>query len=263
MTHKGRICQTLLGCLQFGSPTKDDEPEVVTLKRYKFQRLGDDKRMRTCIDLVEDSESAIVNFCKYQLSTDWGKRDLGEKYLRLYGILSAVYLQMQAIIQLADILKCPNKKQIQNTLSGLKIYEVRNIAGSHTVNFKTDKTSVYKSPEGGLNFFRLTQTDLKVNGKSLTLVDLHGNYENLSLVDLIREYNITSEKILIDITKKYVNTLCKNNNPKVKSELLSEITAFENASFDYSQLDKYKNYEQELTQKAQNLVKHIKKKHGL
>jgi len=58
----------------------------------------------------------------------------GEMYLKLYGILNAVYLQLNSIIELYEVLKLKYKKQVSSELRQLDIFEIRNIVGSHTIN---------------------------------------------------------------------------------------------------------------------------------
>jgi hypothetical protein len=254
MTNKKQICVTLLQCLQYGAPTSDDYDEMLMLKKYKFQNSSDDIRVRSSIDLVEDTEDAITNFCQYQLCSNRANPPLGERYLRLYGILNAVYLQVQSIIQLAEVLKYPNKRKLMTQLSGLKIIEIRNIAGAHTVNFKTDKTSSFKSTNNELNFFRLTQSDLKEDGR-MTVIDMFHNYEKLNLLELVLEYNVVSETALANITAKYINTLCKNDLKTRKSlhETLQSVTA---KLYDYSKLNKYKHYDKKILNR---IIKNLKR----
>lgn len=254
MTNKKQICVILLQCLQYGAPTTDDYDEKLMLKKYKFQNVGDDVRMRSSIDLIEDTEDAIINFCSFQLCSNRDKPAHGERYLRLYGILNAVYLQVQAIIQLAEVLKYPNKKQIMTEFGSLKVIEIRNVAGAHTVNFKTNKTSAFKSPNNELNFFRLTQCDLKEDGR-MTLVDMFHNYEELNLLDLVLEYNVVSETSLNNIAAKYINSLCKND-PKTRNLLQDALQTATQQLYDYSKLNQYKDYEKKRLDRA---IKHLKR----
>jgi hypothetical protein len=154
-TNKKKLAQLLLQCLQYGTPKGGDYTLEKLRIKSKFQGINDFRKMRSCIDVIEDTEDAIINFFEYQLARRRNRANQGEMYLRLYGIVNAIYLQKQAIIEVMELVKFPNKKNCQCQLEDLKIFEVRNIVGSHMVNFKTDKTTVYSTSSKALNFFSL------------------------------------------------------------------------------------------------------------
>jgi hypothetical protein len=113
-----------------------------------------------------------------------------------------------------------------------KIFQLRNIAGSHMVNYKTEKSETFNSPPNRLNYFRLTQCGFKGVGKSIVLVDGFGNDEDFNLRELVYAYNVVSESWLINICKKYTATLFKKN-PKLKSKYHQVLNDFKQAPFDY------------------------------
>ena len=41
------------------SGLSDDEYSIEIIKRLKFENIGDNKKLRDCIDLIEDTEFAI------------------------------------------------------------------------------------------------------------------------------------------------------------------------------------------------------------
>ncbi|MBO9682330.1 MAG: hypothetical protein J7502_06630 [Flavisolibacter sp.] len=256
MSHKNKIAELFLGCLQYGAPTTDNDTEIAMIRRYKFQNIGDDKKMRSCIDLLEDTECAIINFCEYQLCTNLKKDDLGERYLRLYGVLNAIYLQIHSIIEIAEVVKYPLKKKVINDFFNHKIFELRNIAGSHMVNYKTGKSETFISPPNRLNYFRLTQCDFKRDGQSVVMVDGFGNYENFNLRELVYDYNIISENWLISICEKYTGTLFKTN-PNLKSKYHEVLNDLKKVPFDYRKLDKHKNVEALRMRKIEKILAEI------
>ena len=247
-TNKKKIAQLLLLCLQYGTP-KGEEYTLKQLQiKSKFQGINDFRKMRSCIDLIEDTEDAIINFFEYQLATRRNRVNQGEVYLRLYGIVNAIYLQKQAIIEIMELVKFADKKNYQRQLEALKIFEVRNIVGSHMVNFKTDKTTVYKTRSQTLNFFFITQCELKPDGTNLTIVDGHSNYEELNLKRLVIEYALESEVALAKTLEKYLSTLCKNDM-KTKNELMQPLSSIIKRSTNYLKFDKLKDYNKKRIQK--------------
>ena len=228
-------------CLQYGTPKGDNYTLEKLRIKSKFQGINDFRKMRSCIDLIEDTEEAIINFFQYQLATRRDRINMGEIYLRLYGIVNAIYLQKQAIIEIMELVKLSGKNTYQRQLEKLKIFEVRNIVGSHMVDFKTDKTEVYKTPLQTLNFFFVTQCDLKADGTRLTIVDGHNNYEETNLKQLINEYVFESEILMSKTVEKYVSTLCKNDQ-KTKEEFISLIIAINRRRTNYLKFDKFQDY---------------------
>jgi hypothetical protein len=256
MSHKNKLAALFLGCLQYGAPTSDDDKEEDMIRRYKFQNIGDDTKLRSCVDLLEDTENAIINFCEYQLNTDFVNDDLGERYLRLYGILNAVYLQIHAIIEIAEIVKYPFKKKIFNALSNHKIFELRNIAASHMVNYKSGKSRTFISPPNRLNYFRLTQCNFKPDGSLLAMVDGFGNYEEYNLKELVYNYNTCSEKWLIKLVEKYSTSLFKMN-PRLQQTYREEINILKKKLYNYKRHDRRKKYETKFDRETKKLVAEI------
>ncbi len=136
---KMKLAKVLLTFLDWGCTTKwSDKSELEIQKRLKVQHTFDPFRIRSCIDLIEDTEDAILSFSKYGLQkyNENNNCDHSEMYLRLYGILSAIQQQKLAIIELYDVLKLKNKKKIIKRLNKLQVIEIRNVIGAHTVNLK-------------------------------------------------------------------------------------------------------------------------------
>lgn len=255
-TNKEKLTYLLLLCLQYGTPKGENYSLDDLRKKSKFQGMYDYKIMRTCIDLIQDTEYAIIDFAEYQLSRTRARVSQGEIYLRLYGILNAIYLQRQAILQVAELVKYPGKKNLQKELDSHRILEIRNIAGSHTVNFITDKSQSFKSKEGNLNHFRLTQCELKEDASNLTIVDCFGKYEQINLKELVYDYNSLSERLLTEIIEKYLKTLCKND-PYTLSRFLETITDVRSSPTNYTKFEKFKDYLEKRIRKAKKLIKDL------
>ena len=216
----------------------NEEINIKIKKKLKFQHECDILRFRSCIDLIEDTESTITHFSTFGLEK-FNKRtgkNFGEMYIKLYGILNAIYLQLNAIIEIYEICKIPNKKDIVSKFRNHRIFELRNIMGAHTSNFE-DKSD-YMPPNFNHNSFRITQMQLNAKGNNLHAVDSFGNIKEFNLYELVMSYNMLSEKVLYDGCDEYMDRLFRNSISK-KTELFThyELTKFEN--YDYQKL--YKN----------------------
>jgi hypothetical protein len=237
-TTKERCAMILLSCMSWGSSINGNSESEITSKirkRLKFQNDSNILRFRSCIDLIEDTENAIISFSTYGIAKYSEKinDDYGEIYIRLYGILNAIYLQLNAIIEIYEICKVPNKNLIKNKLKAHKIFELRNIMGAHTVNFEDTK----KSKEKTIISFRVTQMQLKAKGENLHAVDNLGNVREYNLYKLVMSYNRLSEKLLYDACIDYMNRIFTSRD-KVNALLLHyELEIFKN--YNYGRL--YKN----------------------
>lgn len=240
-TTKEMCSKLLLSCINWACSNVngfDDEIETKIKRKLKFQSEFDIIRFRSCIDLIEDTEKAVIHYSYFGLEkfkAEIGK-DFGEIYLKLYGILNAVYLQINSIIEVYEICKIQQKNEIISQFKSHKIFELRNIMGSHTVNYE-DKSD-YMPPKFNRNSFRITQMQLNSKGTELHAIDSFGNVREFNLYELVMSYNELSEKILYNGCDDYLNRIFANSLTK-KEEFLSnyELTNFKN--YNYKRL--YKN----------------------
>lgn len=240
-TTKEKSAKLMRGILSWGNDVNEYVNEELynskVQKRLKLKYGFDPIRIRSCIDLINDTENAIYYFCEYGLEKYEKKigKDLGEIYLKLYGILNAIYLQMSSIVELYEILNIPNKSEVVNNLRKLKIFELRNIAGSHTINF--EDRSEYIPSNFNKNFFRITQMQLDSKSENLHAVDGFHNIREFNLYELVLEYNTLSEKYLFDAVFHYYKSILPNGN-KSMDKWISEEKLAPFSHFDYSDLYK-------------------------
>ena len=86
--------------------------------------------------------TAIRNFLKFGLDGPTRYEDIGERYLRLYGVLNATYIQQEAILNLYKLMNVPKWNNSKKDISLLKIREVRHKVGAHSndyLNRSTDR----------------------------------------------------------------------------------------------------------------------------
>lgn len=186
----------LLGILRYTNVKErnDEEKYLIELtKNLKFEKITDPDLFRACIDLIEDSQFAIDEFYRHGLVTN--DNNLGERYLRLYGVLNATYIQLGAILDLIRIFNLPNQKEIKSELNDLKIIEVRNKIASHTTNYKIPNT------KNGKDFFKLAQSTINRWGNSLLIVS-KDDYEEIDLKPNIEKFSSQIERVLENIIQK-------------------------------------------------------------
>lgn len=69
------------------------------------------KFLTSSLDTIGDSHFAISTFIEKNRNND-----TGENYLRIYGVLSAVYIQQQALIKLSDLIKLDKLNSIKKEI---------------------------------------------------------------------------------------------------------------------------------------------------
>ena len=165
-----------------------------------FDALNGHKKYRAAIDLLEDTQYAIKEVMKRGLHTcDDVEQQHGEQYVRLYGVLNAVSLQMLSIRVLHSLFKDGRTQGSAAAMKELMIYRVRNAAGAHTLDNQTKP--------GGKNttFHRITQSDFSKWGDRLTFTVDGEGVVRFDLMAALRQYEDTSDRILHTLTKDVID----------------------------------------------------------
>ncbi len=199
-------CEILLGFLRYTRVRNyEDENSYKEIlnRNLKFKNNDDHLRLRSCIDLIEDTQLAINEVYENGLS-EYNDNNYGERYLKLYGVLNAVYQQKQATMELIELFKTPPKKITNKELNSLKIIDLRNKVGAHTSNHLSENEKV--------DAFRLTRTTVTKWADNLTIVSSYDELEEFDLVPLMREFTIKIELILDNICNKGLKSLFPNNS---------------------------------------------------
>jgi hypothetical protein len=173
------------------------------VKRLKFSNDNDWNVLCSLMDLLGDTELAKKNFLKFDLSGPTKIQDYGEQYLRLYGIVNAIYLQKSAIVSFVELVKLNDKKNIVKKIDGLRILELRHIVGAHTVNFNDNGV---KNPHQLQRGF--------IGDRNIRTRDAKGIFKDYNLKDLLIEYNKFTEELLIKATEKFIETVLSDNKTK-------------------------------------------------
>lgn len=97
------------------------------------------------MDIVGDTCAAIRNFLQFGLDGPTKYNDVGEMYLRLYGVLNATYLQQEAILKLYKLTQVPNHEQARDKIQSLRVREVRHKLGAHSTDYKSGRTKKVES----------------------------------------------------------------------------------------------------------------------
>ena len=173
-------------------------------KQLKIDKNGIEVILAS-IDVIGDTQEAIDNFCLYGL-----KEDVGEKYVRLYGILNAVYLHSQAVISLARFFKVNNINKIKQNLNSNAILNIRHKLGAHSVGFKED----------GNTLACYTPVRMLMNANNLTFYNMNPESTENETINLYKEIEqyLRSAQDIVEITvRKATSAIYKNKSNKMKS----------------------------------------------
>lgn len=171
------------------------------LKNHKFWN-----QLCSSIDVIEDCDLAIDAY----INSEFGE-DYGEKYLKLYGILQALFLQQDAVTNLCESLGFTN-----NLASHPKLKEIRDIRND-SIGHST-KRGDYKS------YHFISRTTITKSGFQI-ISDYERNKttsRNVSITELIK----IQRKYLSEILKKVISVLCneeKAHKEKFKMEKLESL----------------------------------------
>jgi len=178
--------------------------------------------------LLEDTQLAKQNFTEFGTTGPTKYENLGEVYLRVYGVLNACYLQQQSIVEMCDKLNIQiDKKEIKELL----LFDLRNTFASHTVSrgYKDNKRSYI------LDRYSLLSGQLK--GYSLNHKSKR-DYKDADIVEEILKWDALLASYLKNITRQVVkhtddNPAFKDVTPKY-SEVFERINEMINDDCLYS-----------------------------
>ncbi len=168
--------------------------------KYFKNNLDDWNILCSAMDVIGDTTLAIQDFLDQGIG-----QDKGEKYLRLYGLLQAVYLQQDATMSLYKIIK--RLFDTQNNLKDWEKFSVekwellrryRNLSVGHPIECKTfDKGATKRS--------FISRTSLSSDGFHVLVWDKVQNtkdrFEQVDLSALLKAYKLEAQSILLSIEK--------------------------------------------------------------
>ena len=199
---------------------KDEKDEFLTHVQQclKLNNAEDWNYILASEDILEDSNEAILNFLRFGISGPTKYDDLGEKYLRLYGVLNATYLQQQAICNLYKFFQCTNLKQKRAEIASLKVVSIRHKLGAHSANYEDPGT-------GKMHVFvpvRIEFGDFECSYFN----HCNNDYKKVGLKSAIQEHLVLMCSTYLEIVKKTIATTYKSNQDK-RDALMEKVTPFE------------------------------------
>jgi hypothetical protein len=170
--------------------------------------------------VFEDTELAKRDFEKFGLQGPSRHKNIGEKYLRLYGILNGLYQQNLALINLVKLFHLAPEKKIIQQLKDLDCIKLRNKIAAHSTNYSTDRNN------DEFDFYEISRPELE-RGK-IRLLKNQDNFETYLLDELINVFNKKVQEILSEILKKFIKK--KFNNQGKNFEEFTKLEKMRNGA---------------------------------
>lgn len=164
--------------------------------KYFHNNRDDWHILCSSMDIIGDTTLAISNFIENGIGSTYG-----EKYLRLYGVLQAIFLQQDAIKFLYTTIKnsCDDKNVLKKWDDCLldswkEIRKYRNLIAGHPV----ENTSYEKGKTKRAMISRMT---ISHNGFQLLILDSGNSKEEFKIIslELIDKYLDEAKSILLEI----------------------------------------------------------------
>ena len=199
--------------------TGDEDYPSLIKKSLKLNKVSDWSFICTAMDIVGDCNLSFENFLKFGLDGPTRIKDYGEKYLRLYGLLNATYIQQQAILNLFTLCQLPNPKTCKKKIENLSIRTVRHQIGAHANDYLNPESQTLES---------FVPTRMTLGGFYLQYIN-NNNFEfsEVNLKVALEEHIHLMSESLDSIYVKLTCSIYKNDKQKQNEiiNLLSNVRA--------------------------------------
>ena len=198
--------------------------ELINNPRNQYQLISNRKKwLKLCssLDCIEDSQEAIESYKKSKFPLDVGK-----KYLYLYGLFQAMFLQQDAVIH---AFSCIDEEITKNAFYRsypelLEIRELRNDAVGHPTDRKDGKS-----------FHFISRETIKKDTFELLsdYVDKKSEFKKFNTLKIIKKQEILISKALDDILN-ILKKEEKEHKEKYKDKKLTDL--FNSVNYYFSKI---------------------------
>lgn len=160
------------------------------------------------MDIVADASAAIRHFLQFGLNGPTKYDDVGEAYLRLYGLLSAAYIQQQAVLKIYELMNVPNPKTLRQKLDTLEIRDLRHRLASHSTDYankSTQSIETYVPIRIGVGGYGCTYTDNETS-----------SHKSVNLENAVKSHCTLLTEAMDTVYEKSIRTLYKGQGKKLQ-----------------------------------------------
>lgn len=177
-------------------------------KALRLNSADDWNFICVAMDVIGDAALALENFLRFGLDGPTRYDSVGERYLRLYGLLSATYLQQEAALKLYQLMNCHKLGDVKKQLNGLTVRTLRHQVASHSVD--------YRRPDDGKNQ-AFVPVRIGLQSFSCDVTENRGDAtRTVKLDEAVNEHCKLIVSILDSIYEKSVKTLFKGHSKRIE-----------------------------------------------
>ncbi|MBJ7556459.1 hypothetical protein [Marinomonas spartinae] len=204
--HVAFFRELVNGRLAKGPKGNESFPEYVK-RALKLNSEKDWKFICSGMDLIGDTSLSIDHFLRFGLEGVSRYNDVGEKYLRLYGVLNSTYIQQEAVFKLCKLCQISEQPNFRSKLENLEIRDIRHKLGAHSVDY------IDKHKEDVLSFVPIR---FDMSGFHLNYINNNDfSQKSVGLLSGINEHLDLMTEIMNATLEKTKNTLYKSNPEKI------------------------------------------------
>jgi len=167
--------------------------------------------LQSAQDILGDSNIAIEEFKEY--INERNDLPISEMYLLIYGVLNAVYIQLQALETFYDIFQVDKNSSKLPEIKRLGILQLRHKIAAHPLNYGRAK----KAPES----FRLIRSSV-THPQSISVMNHRNEIEEFDIPYGLVEFDMQKELILNDLIIVVINNFHSNDFNK-RDQLLKKL----------------------------------------
>ena len=184
--------------------------------RIKTDNIENWAFITNALDIIGDSNIAISSYWKNKEKNIQN----GQEYLKLYGVLSAIYIQQQAIHKLANSLKVEKIRLHNKVIKNLDIIFLRHVISAHPINYmQNEKDSTNRKKTS----FKIVRNSVIGGNGKIVLFDNNSKKYEFNIYDSIAEYfdtitplfKLVCERLIINAYGTNTH-IAKNNIQKLK-----------------------------------------------
>lgn len=180
-------------------------------RRLRLEKDEDWSFVCVAMDILGDASLAIANVLRFGLDGPTKYDQVGEKYLRLYGLLGATYSQQRAALKLHKLTSCPGVRQFQDKAKGLRATSLRHQIAAHSLDNMDEQGRVVAA-------FVPVRIDL--GGFNCTVTKNRGDaMDSYDLLEAIKEHSEFVAEVMDVVYEKCARTFFKNDSMRRQSHL--------------------------------------------
>lgn len=210
------ILRTILSNIAENDKNGSEDFIAFTNKYFGFDTDFGWNVLMNAFYVFEDTELAKKDFNEFGLQGACRHRNIGEKYLRLYGILNSFYQQFLALRNLMELFKLEQREKYIVPLQESDCIKLRNKIAAHSTNYSEDRNNKQ------FDIYEISRPELE--REKIRLLKNQEDFETYNLKTAISDFDKDAQVVLSKIIEKFLkkkfNNKGKNYDEFLKLEKL-------------------------------------------